>query len=381
MSPQGNGGRKILFVLPPVTEQEDLSGKFLQTQLGHEIKTILKRNSLSPLEDCSFTSAIICHTEQPSNEQIDHCSFKLKQTIEELKPNLIIPIGPAAIRSIIQFTWNKPAEKTERWCGYQIPAQVINSWICPTYQPSFEDRDNSMLFTAQHIEDALKLCRKRPWKPVPDYQSQVKLIYTERELEKALSPWIDKPFVAGFDYEATCLKPDNPKTARIVSGALSFNGQHTYAFPWLPNAPGLLKALARNKQGGFIGSNMKYEERWTKTVLGFWLMRWVWDTMLAAHAIDNRGGKDTEGDSPGGGGLSGLKFQSFVRLGQPSYDDHINLYLKSDGTHTRNRIKEIPIRELLVYNGMDALLSWLVAKHQMEQMGHPSLELMSNAMQ
>ena len=376
MAPQGLGGRNILFVLPPVTEQEDLSGKFLQTQLGFEIKSILKRNNVSPLEDCSYTSAIICHTAQPSNEQIDFCSFKLKETIGNLNPNLIIPIGAEAIRSIIQFTWNKPAGLTDRWCGYQIPAQTINAWICPTYQPSFEDRDNSMLFTTQHIEDSLKLADMKPWGKLPDFQSKVKLLYTEREIEKALIPWITKPFVAGFDYETTCLKPDNPKTARIVSGSFSFNAKATYAFPWLPNVPGLLKALCKNKEGGFIGSNMKYEERWSKTLLGFFMKRWKWDTMLAAHAIDNRGGKNDGEDSGGGGGLSGLKFQAFARLGQPSYDDHIKQYLGSDGTHTRNRIKEIPLKELLLYNGMDALLSWVVAKHQMRQMGHPMLELM-----
>lgn len=376
MPPQGEGGRKIMFVIPPVTEKEDLSGKFLQTQLGFEIKTILKRNGLSPLEDCFFTSALICHTAQPSNEQIDHCSYKLKTSIEELRPNLIIPVGMAAVRSIIQFTWMKPAGLYERWCGYQIPAQTINSWVCPTYQPSFEDRDNTMLFTTQHIEDALKLCRKPPWKKLPRYGDQVKLLYTESEIEKALSPWINKPFVAGFDYETTCLKPDNPRTARIVSGSFCFNGKETYAFPWLSNAPGLLQALARNKQGSFIGSNIKYEERWSRALLGFFIRNWAWDTMIAAHTIDNRGGKDEDTDSSGGGGLSGLKFQAFARLGQPNYDDHLKTYLGGDGSYGKNRIKEIPLKELLIYNGMDSILSWHVAKHQMTQMDHPMLEKM-----
>jgi uracil-DNA glycosylase family 4 len=376
MAPQGEGDEKIMFVLPPVTEEEDQTGKFLNSKLGDELKSILRRNNVSPAGDCYFTAATICHTNQPSNEQIDHCSYKLKSSIEELKPAIIIPIGPAAIRSIIQFTWKRSAGLHERWCGYQIPAQTINAWVCPTYQPSFEDRDISLLFTTRHIEAALSLPRKPPWKKVPDYSKKVKMLYTEDELYDAVSKWFDVPFVAGFDYETTCLKPDNPKTARIVSGALCFYGKETYAFPWLPNAPAILKRLARNKHGWFIGSNLKYEERWSKSLLGFFIRRWLWDTMLSAHAIDNRGGKDEDTDSSGGGGLSSVKFQAFVRLGQPIYDDHIKQFLVGEGSYGANRIKEIPLESLLRYNGLDALLSYLVAKDQMKQMDHPSLEYM-----
>jgi uracil-DNA glycosylase family 4 len=375
LAPQGNGGRKIMFVLPPMTEREDETGQFLRSPLGNRIKTLLKQNSLSPHDDCYFTSATICATEQPTNEQIDHCSFKLKTSIDELKPNLIIPIGPAAVRSIIQFTWNKPAGLYERWCGYQIPSQVVNSWICPTYVPSDDNRDLSGLFLERHIEDALKLCDFPPWRKIPDWESTVQLIWTEEELELALRPWTKRPFVAGFDYETVCLKPDKP-SARIVSGAFCFNGKHTYAFPWLPNAPGLLRDLARNPEGGFVGSNMKYEERWSKSVLGFFIRNWIWDTMLAAHTIDNRGGKDDDTSSTGGGGLSSVKFQAFVLLGQPSYDDHIKEYLAGEGSYGLNKIKDIPKDKLLIYNGMDALLTYKVAKKQMLRIKSPLLERM-----
>jgi uracil-DNA glycosylase family 4 len=373
LSPQGDGHKKILIVLPPITEREDATGRFLRSSMGETVKTVLKQNGISPMDDCHFTSAIICGTEAPTNEQIDHCSFKLKSTIEDLQPNVVIPIGPAAIRSIIQFTWKKSAGLYERWCGYQIPAQTINSWVCPTYVPYGDDTNLTPFFMERHISDALELCDAPPWQTIPNYQDRIELIWSERKLEKVLSRWINKPFVAGFDYETVCLKPDK-SNARIVSGSLSFNGRETYAFPWFSNAPGLLKALSRNPRGAFIGSNMKYEERWSKAVLGFTIRNWVWDTMLAAHAIDNRGGADDETRSNGGGGLSSVKFQAFVLLGQPIYDDHLKEYLKGNGSYGLNSIKEIPMKDLLLYNGMDSLLCYLVAKEQMRRMGHPLLK-------
>jgi hypothetical protein len=53
----------------------------------------------------------------------------------------------------------------------------------------------------------------------------------------------------------------------------------------------------------------------------------------------------------------------------PSYNDHIEPYFHSKGTNEPNRIKEIDIQSLLLYNGLDALLEYLLSKIQMEEIG------------
>jgi hypothetical protein len=101
-----------------------------------------------------------------------------------------------------------------------------------------------------------------------------------------------------------------------------------------------------------IAANAKFEERWTRKTFGHGINKWDFDTMLAAHLLDNKPG------------VCGLKFQAFVKLGQESYNDHIEPYLKADGSNEENRIKEIAIKELLIYNGLDSLLEWKLAKIQ-----------------
>jgi hypothetical protein len=58
-----------------------------------------------------------------------------------------------------------------------------------------------------------------------------------------------------------------------------------------------------------------------------------------------------------------------VSLGQAVYDDQVKPYLKSSSPGKRNRIKEFPLKDLLLYNGMDALLEYKLAQRQMRQMG------------
>jgi len=103
---------------------------------------------------------------------------------------------------------------------------------------------------------------------------------------------------------------------------------------------------------GKIASNLKFEERWTRYFLKHRVRNWDWDTMLAAHVLNNATG------------ITGLKFQAFVQLGQSQYDKHIEPYLKSSKGQHLNRIREIPLKDLLVYNGMDSFLEIKLATLQ-----------------
>jgi hypothetical protein len=73
--------------------------------------------------------------------------------------------------------------------------------------------------------------------------------------------------------------------------------------------------------------------------------------MVAAHILDNRQG------------ITGLKFQSLVRLGVPDYSKHVKPYLEAD-RHGLNRIMELHLQDLLMYNGLDSACTWLLAALQ-----------------
>lgn len=97
---------------------------------------------------------------------------------------------------------------------------------------------------------------------------------------------------------------------------------------------------------------MKFEERWTVAKLGCKVRGWHWDTMLAAHILDNRSG------------ITSLKFQAFVHLGISDYDSHISPFLYSKHPNETNRIDQVDDKSLLLYNGLDSLLEYLIMKKQ-----------------
>jgi len=105
-----------------------------------------------------------------------------------------------------------------------------------------------------------------------------------------------------------------------------------------------------------IASNLKVEDRWTRAKLGHRVRNWYWDTMIAAHVLDN---------TPG---ITSIKFQAFVHLGQGDYDSHIKPFLKARKESKFNRIHELDLNDLLLYGGLDSYLEYWVAMKQIRLM-------------
>lgn len=363
LSPQGNGTSGVMVVLPPISKKGDEYGKFIYSGVGGEVKRLLLEHGI-PLNDCWLTSAVICHSPNPTAEQIDACSFKLRESILKLKPKVVIAIGWQAVRNIIQFTWNREAENTERWYGYQIPSQLLNAWVCPVMAPSPNDEDCSRLLFARQFVAALKKDRPYPDGDIPDYKSEVNLV-SEKEAVKFLRHIVREGGPAAFDFETNCLKPEHDKAA-IEAVSICWRGTHTIAIPWYGGVIEAFRAFLLARNVGKIASNLQFEHRWCKAMLNIRVRNWIWDTMQAAHAADNRRK------------ASGLKFQAFVRLGVPSYDEAIAPFLgsaegdsKEQDSHALNDIKQIGLKDLLIYCGLDSLLEYKVAAIQAEEMGHP----------
>jgi hypothetical protein len=191
----------------------------------------------------------------------------------------------------------------------------------------------------------------RPWPDgPPNYAKRVKRIYVPAEARTVIEQ-VTGAFA--FDYETDRLKPDHPQSG-IVCCSVS-DGRHTISFPWIGEAVEAMGKLLRSDHPK-IGANIKFEERWTRRVFGHGVRNWVWDTVQAAHVLDNRRG------------VSGLKFQSFVLLGQEPYDRSIESLLEAVGGNDKNQISKADWDDLLLYNGMDSLLTYEVAKKQRKEM-------------
>ena len=107
-----------------------------------------------------------------------------------------------------------------------------------------------------------------------------------------------------------------------------------------------------------IAANIKYEIKWAKVHLDADIEPWAWDTMLAAHTADPRTG------------ITSLKFQAFIQFGIPPYDGDVEKLWKDTTSNEINRIRMADKDALLLYNGMDAGLEYMLALKQMKEAGY-----------
>lgn len=353
MAPYGKGERDVLIVGEAPGETEDLQGRPFVGKAGDFLRESMEQIGVDLDRDAVTTNALICRppgNETPSPKQIDYCRPNLLSAIQSVRPRVIITLGRSALQSLMEPYWKSDLGPLERWVGWKIPLR--DHWICPTYHPSYLLRSHNPMLDkifCKHLKSAFRL-RKNPSAGVRD--PKIQILFEAEEIAESLVEMERSEWVA-FDYECNCLKPEYPE-ARIVSCAVS-NGESTISYPfapgWIKEFTGrFLKSKARK-----IAANLKFEERWTIKEYGHGVRNWGWDTMLAAHCIDNRPG------------ICSLKFQAFVKLGVPSYNEHIEPYLANRGGYY-NRIHHVDVNDLLYYGGMDALLEYRLAEIQMRDL-------------
>lgn len=357
----GKGGRKILIVGEAPGETEDERNKQFIGKAGQRLEREFRAVGIDMRKDCWLTNSIICWpgsgNPTPNPKQIEWCRPNLFNTLEELQPEIILCFGMTAVRSLLGRIWRKDVGKIGRWVGYQIPNQKPNAWICPMYHPSYLERMNDPVMDLhfhRHLKKAVSL-EGRPWEKLPEYEKQVQVLINPEEAAHKLKRFIAKrPTLIAFDYETNMLKPDSQE-ASIYTCAVS-DSETTLAYPWHGEAVQLTKQLLMDKTIGKVASNLKFEERWTQKEFGTGVKGWAWDTMQSAHILDNRKAN-----------ITGLKFQAYIYLGAESYDDHISPFLEGKNSNKPNKIKQADLKQLLIYNGVDALLEVLLAPIQMRK--------------
>jgi uracil-DNA glycosylase family 4 len=361
----GNGDRRILVVGSVAGQTDDLEGRFV---FEPGLRLLLAKLGLSE-DDCWFTKAVICHNGssssfkkkvEASSAAVDHCRPSLIRTIRELKPVGILLVGPIAISSAITWMWGKAAGETDRWVGYLIPWKEMNCWVAPTYA-FYDDNPFLQAKTRAHVKQLVRSVKKgRPYEEGYKWKPNIHHI-TAAEAVPILKAIVRRQLVTAFDYETTMLKPEGPGS-HILSAAVCVNGSDglwTGAFPFDMSDEKFLSAWRKYLRARIdkIAANMKFEIRWSVAKLGVMPRQIVFDTMLGAHTLDHRTG------------VSGVKFQAFARLGVGAYSDVVDEYLKSDDPSKPNQaIQQIAMPDLLQYNGMDALVEYLLYESQLKEL-------------
>lgn len=357
----GKGKKKILIIGEAQGEKEDKRKKQFVGKAGKRVRRTLKKFNIDLDRDCRKINSVCCRpprNRNPKTIEIDSCRPNILNEIEKNPPKLIIAFGSYALESLFGHRIKNIGGIT-KWRGWCIPDRDFKCWICPTYHPSYIDRNEhnpaTNLLFEKDIENALFALDK----PIPEYNEDNIKIFTDHKSTNKRLRYIlkKKPKIITFDYETTGLKPHR-KGHSIVSCSISWEN-YNIAFLINKRVMPLLKQILTDPDIKKTGHNIKFEHNWTREVFDVTVRGWIWDSMLAAHCLDNRRK------------ITRLKFQSLVRYGVLDYDSHIEPFLKSKkkGANEFNRIEELNQKDLLLYCGMDSLLEYRLAMDQMKEIG------------
>lgn len=359
MKPTGKGEKKILIIgeSPGATEDAYVNketgqrGKQFIGESGQLLRGMLRSLGIKPDRDCWWDNCIRCrpvNNTLPKNPKpiIDACRPNLINTIKALNPTTIILLGKTSVQSLIPYIWKDKIDSLEKWTGWNIPSQRLNAWVCPSWHPAYLLRQKNDLLenlTRQNLKAALRHTKK-PWDTAPDYKSGVEVILRASQAAKAIRDMIRIGTNVSLDLETNALKSEEVG-AEIVCCSICQDGKRTIAYPWEHEAVDATLELIRSGIG-CVGANLKYEARWFLRLYHATVRRWIWDVVIAAHCLDNRSG------------ITSVKFQSFVLLGMADYNSGVESYLKSAKNSRLNRIRELPLQDVLTYCALDSRIEW-----------------------
>lgn len=357
----GQGQMKTLVIAEAPGEQEDQKGIQLIGPAGQVLRHVLAEFGLDLDRDCRKTNAVRCrppNNRKPTAREVQTCQPHIWEEIKTHPPKLILLLGQTALESFLLGHWKKEVGQIGRWRGFTIPDQKAECWVCPTYHPSYILRSQQgreirgkagdsveEIFFLHDIENALKHLRE-PFS-----------IFTIPEPEIYVTP-IDSIHVRNhiaIDYETTGIKPFRTGH-RIVSCGVCGDDGKPFAFPMEDKMFVVWRAILKDRDVSKIAHNMKFEHQWARHCLGVETAGWEWDTMLAAHVLDNRRG------------ITSLKFQAYVNFGVADYAGNIQDTFDSDGGDGFNVLKgTAPTEELLRYNALDAFFCYKLMEKQRDR--------------
>lgn len=368
MEPFGKFKKGILNIGEAPGETEDRRGKQWQGKVGRVLQRTYRKFGIDLFEDCLNINSINCRptligrNRKPTNDEIACCRKRVMKVIDQYKPKVIILLGNSALTSLIGYRWMESLGGITKWRGWTIPDRDFNTWICPTFHPSYIDREkrnNAVRIIWQQDLDRAFGMLNTPFPKYEDESKQVEVIDDLKSLRKLKSD------LTAIDYETTGLKP-HAKGHRIICASIATGPNHAYTFimPKTRKERQIWINILADERIGKIAHNMKFEEMWSQVRLKQSVINWQWDGMLAAHVLDNRSG------------ITGLKFQVYVNFGVIDYASEIRSYLKSKESkngNAFNRIMELlgkpdGKKQLLTYNGMDSIFEFKLARLQMDKL-------------
>jgi len=369
MKHSGKGEKGILIIAEQPGPEEDKENTQLVGRVGQWFRTKLRVRGLNLDRDFWKINAVNCFSERkPTRTQVQCCKPHIDNIIKELKPKMIWLLGEYAITSFYmgRFSELKPT----RWRNLCIPDRDTQAWIVPMFHPSYGSRNetdlNIMATYDRDLDDAISWIGR----DFPKLGGEENCVQTLTDIDHVcdlLDDIIGLETDIFFDYETTSIKPYWP-LSKLLSMSIATSPNTSYAFPlqyrshFSPLQYRLIKKRLRdimlNPNIKKYAHNLQFEYAWTKRKIGVAPTSAHWCTMVTAHVIDCRKR------------YTGLKFQSYIHFGMPDYEAPIKPYKKGS---PYNRLEEVDLYDLLLYNGLDSLLGERLRQSQVEYIARNEL--------
>ena len=373
----GDGKKKILVIGQFPSLMDDNNVIQFSDDAGDVLRETLKKNKINLNRDCWKVNAVRCHTgadKRSKNAKL--CSGYIHKMIYQLKPKLIIVLGEDGLTTLFN---DFKIRTIKRWRGIVIPDEKFQTNIFCTFDPKeiVEDPYNKNLKITFERDIKKAISRSTlDFLQAENLESKVKLLTDSKSVINLLNAILTTKPVITYDYETTGLKPY--KTGhKIASVSLAISINEAYAFPYeynthwtsaeLVKIKALWRKILADREIKKIMHNYKFEDTWSAIIFGQRPMGTVWDSMMAAHILDNRKYSTS------------LKFQVFLRYGVRPYDEHIEHYLKSSNENEFNTVMKCPLKELLIYNGLDCLYTYRLYEDQKSELNGRKGLLSANA--
>ena len=372
----GKGEKKILIIAESPGKSEDNQGVQLVGEAGQLLRQYLEELNLDLDRDFWKTNSVSCrpHTKEdqnrkPTKTEIKCCKPMVNSIIKELQPHSIWLMGGVAVDSF--FTDRFSNTTISRWVNLCIPDRSTGAWVIPLYHPSYIKRrefDNNLKSEfVRNLKYAVSCNKLESYRheELDKYTTSLTAFASIKVLLKKILKRADDKYTPLYiDYETTGLKP-HWKGSRIATVSIATDRSTAYAFPFqykdffstkeIRKIKSLLRKIMVHPNIGLMAHNIKFEDSWTRNILGVRPTNWLWDTMITAHLIDNRRK------------YTGLKFQSYIHFGIEPYDKGVSKFLKAASNSHHNNVDKAPLGELLYYNCLDTLLGWRLYEKQQEE--------------
>lgn len=362
---QGKGSESPTIVVvgeAPTAEEESRGEVFL----GPAVVKLADQLKIAGIDSSQvyFTDSCKCRlphsVKGPTKEIVDCCREHLIQEIQLLKPKLIIACGNAALYSVLPESVSSP-EGIMRFHGRTVHSEAFNCEVIPVLHPSAILRRAELDSVARADWERVGRHLRGETSTVDTKFDVLETLDQAREFFECTLPNVH---AYAFDTETQNL---DYLTAALVSVQWSWQKGHAVVLPMYVHGhrqwgddEHLIRQYLRSefcdRPCRRIAQNMKFDAKHLRTQLGGEVIGQYFDTMLAAHLLDENQAKD----------LTSLS-QTYTDM--DLYEYHMDDFWKSQKvTDEKRDYRTVPWDILVPYSARDADCTWRLYEVLNEQL-------------